>query len=303
MKVAITGASGFIGTHLIERLSPDVNYQVYGLYFKNKPREMSNVTFIPCDVTCEAQVHNFFATVKPDTVFHLAGRTHGSLSDLLDTNVVGTRNVLEAIRLYSPASHVLVMSSSAVYGYAGTKPIRESTCFCPVGNYGISKASAEMIVQQYISMHSLEITVVRSFNIIGPGQSTQFLVGTIVDQIACIMEKKQECIFLRSLSSSRDYIDVRDVVNALTSFMRRKSMGTYNIGSGKAWSTQEIVDLLFDSIGESFPILIPDPTEQETIPIQISDNSSIMKDIGWNPMIDIKSSLQDMLNKRRGLHV
>ena len=307
MKIVITGASGFVGTYLIERLLHDADsLQLYGLYLHSKPCKVNGVTFYPCDITCEDQVTNFFAPIKPDVVFHLSGQSGqacGSLKELLDTNVVGTRNVLEALRLSNPSAHFLFMSSSAVYGYAGNKPIQESSRLYPVGDYGVSKVAAEMVVQQYEHVHSLTTTIVRPFNIIGPGQSTQFLVGTIIDQIINIMSKKQECIILRSLSSSRDYIDVRDVVNALVSIMKRKSAGAYNIGTGKAWSTQEILDILFDSIGKSFPIFITDAPIKETVPIQISDNSLILKDTGWTPMIDIKNSLQDMVTRRRSLNV
>ena len=295
MKILITGASGFLGKYLIDQLLREKDsYHIYGLWSSSKPRISEKIAKIQCDILLEKEVDEMIERIKPDIVFHLAGKTHGLLEELLSVNVVGTRNILEAVRMHCQKTHIFVVSSSAVYGYAGSYPIPEAASLFPLSDYGVSKAAEELVVKQYEKQYSLSTTVLRPFNAIGPGQGTNFLVGSITNQIKDILCGAKENIELRNTSSYRDYIDVRDVANAFVTVIKHMCTGTYNIGSGNAWSTKEIIDCCSTLTGKSFSLTLTDPCGKDAIPVQISNNNK-MKKIGWNQTICMEQSLSDML--------
>jgi len=108
---------------------------------------------------------------RPDIVIHLAARTKGALNTLIETNIKGTVNLLEPICRYSPKAGIILVSSSSVYGYAGVSPICEKTPVKPVTEYGLIKSLGESVALYYQSRHKLRLTIIRPFNIIGPGIS------------------------------------------------------------------------------------------------------------------------------------
>jgi len=178
--------------------------------------------------------------ICPDAIIHLGGMTRGDLGNLLQANVIGTKNILDAGFAANPDCRILVVSSSAVYGYPGEAPIPESTPLRPLSEYGISKMAQEALALMHHTLNGTHVSIARPFNLAGPGQPESFICGKLVRQVADIEQQKKTALDLLETSSSRDLIDVRDVVRgywALIShpdFSGKCSGRAFNLGSGNA---------------------------------------------------------------------
>ena len=218
--VLITGGGGFVGGYLrahLEALGERVWTGVVrdGVY-DDAPGDQR----VKLDVRDGAAVRAVFAELQPREVYHLAGVTRptlGQLTDFYGVNFQGTLNVLEAAAEVGAA--VLVVSSAYVYG-AQTGASAETTLPSPVNHYGASKLAAEFASFPY-ALSGGRVVRVRPFNHVGPGQSPDFLLPTLVQQLARIEAGQAEpTLKLGNLSSVRDFTDVRDVVQAYPKLLR-----------------------------------------------------------------------------------
>jgi GDP-4-dehydro-6-deoxy-D-mannose reductase len=231
--------------------------------------------------------------------------THGTAGDLDAANVTGTKNLLDATISANPDCRVLVVSSSAVYGYAGDQPIPETAPLNPVGEYGKSKVAQENVCRQF-SDTGADIAIARPFNLAGPLQSGAFVCGRIVDQVIRIEQKKSTAIELREILSSRDIIDVRDVVKgyfALIScpdFSSDCSGKAFNLGSGNAYPVSTIIARIEEITGSIYKLQLPEAHPAIAVLSQCSNNSRITALTGWRPEISLKETLADMLAAARG---
>lgn len=308
MNILITGASGFTGYHLIHCLlsqSEGID-QIWGL--SRSVPSISHDTFTPVcvDLGNNEEINRLIQEIRPDAIIHLAALNRGSLEDLVQSNVVNTGHLLDAVRMHAPCARVLVVSSSAVYGYAGDTPIPEDTPFRPVGAYGTSKAAEELLAFQYHHVYNLNVAVARPFNLIGPGQPESFVCGRLTRQAIEIQAGKRQCFELTGGDARRDYIDVRDVVDAywrLIShqlFTEHIAGGAFNIGSERSYSVSELIGMISGIMKTSYPISIQ-PLEAELVPVQIADTTRLRKETGWDPLIDICRSLGDMIEYAKNL--
>ncbi len=308
MNVLITGASGFTGHHLIHHLlsqTASVDH-IWGL-----SRHLSSISHTKCTPVCvdlgnTEDVERLMQEIKPDAVIHLAGLNRGSLEDLLQSNVMNTGHLLDAVRMHAPGARVLVVSSSAVYGYAGDSPIPEDAPFRPVGAYGISKAAEELLAFQCRHVYNLNVAVARPFNLIGPGQPESFLCGRLTRQAVEIHAGKRHSFNLTGGDARRDYIDVRDVVDAywrLIShqlFTEHIAGRVFNIGSERSYSVSELISAISEIMNTSYTISLQ-PFEAELVPIQVADTARLRGETGWYPLIDIRRSLEDMIEYAKNL--
>jgi nucleoside-diphosphate-sugar epimerase len=239
--------------------------------------------------------------ICPDAIIHLGGLTRGDLGDLLRVNVVGTKNILDAGYKANADCRMLVISSSAVYGYAGTTPIAESVPLHPLSEYGISKAAQEALALMHQTQSGALISIARPFNLAGPGQPASFICGRLVQQVADIGQKKKTALELLETSSSRDLIDVRDVVRgywALVShpdFSGKCSGNAFNLGSGNAYSISTIIAMIEEITNRHYEVNLPQAISRAAIPSQQSDNARITALTGWRPEISLPETLRDML--------
>ena len=307
MKVLITGAAGFTGTHMIEFLSTQENIQIAGLVRK-KPAFYpisQNIFWVEGDILDPVKIVEIISAINPDAVIHLAGLNRGSLKELHKTNVTGTQNILDAILMINPDCHVLVISSSAVYGYAGKTPITENQILKPLSEYGVSKAAQDTLCQMYHKTKGCPVVVARPFNLVGPHQPDSFVCGRIVHQVIEIEQGKRDGLDLFEIQSCRDFIDVRDVVKAYwmllnhTKFTEDCAGKAFNIGSGKTFAISTVIDLLREITGNELKLHLPATSPRIAIPSQISDNNRIHRITGWNHQIPLKESLSDMLDAAR----
>lgn len=307
MKVLITGSSGFSGRYLTEYIKKEaershLKIEIGGLCRSERQISDDLVNQFKADICDYSELSKAISEFKPDYIIHLAGGRTGSLESLFQTNVLGTVSLLEAVREHcDKKSRFLYVSSSAVYGYAGDEPISEETPLRPVGEYGITKAAGEMAAISYSIKYGMNLSVVRPFNLLGPGQDGSFVTGRIISQVSEILKGEKDSLSLHSTDSCRDFIDVRDAVSAYWSIIsspefEKKCKGRiFNAGSGRSTSIGCVISILEDITDREIKVNLPDIIKPEIIPGQVSDNKKIRDNFGWNPKYSLKETLYDML--------
>lgn len=305
MKVLVTGASGFTGHYLIKHLLPlfDDEPQIWGISRSVPQISHPGCTHLQADLSQMDQIDTVIKRVSPDAIIHLAGLNQGTLNELLQANVVNTENLLDAVRKGSPDARVLVVGSSAEYGYAGDLPIKEDAPLHPIGAYGISKVAEDLLAIRYNIAHGLRVAVARPFNLIGPGQPDSFACGRLTYQAAEIRDGQREIFELSGGDARRDFVDVRDAVDAYwrlishENFEKKVAGLAFNIGSGRSYSVSEVIKEISVIIGRSHPVNMPESPLRELVPVQIADNTLIEKETGWRPSIPINYSLKEMIEQ------
>jgi len=307
MKILVTGASGFTGNQMINLLSTQEDIRIVGVAREPGARfpRVNTVSWVQEDILKRDAIVKTVALVNPDAIIHLAGANHGSLLDLLTTNVTGTQNILDAALKSNSDCRILVISSSAVYGYAGENAIAEDQPLKPHTEYGLSKAAQDNLCQMYHKTRNCQIAIARPFNLIGPDQLASFVCGKIVQQVIEIEHRSRSSLDLLEIQSCRDFIDVRDVVRAYWALVSYKKFeedcagNAFNIGSGKAYPVSLVIDLLQEITGKEYPLHLSTLSPSLAVPFQKSDNTRIHRITSWMPQISLKESLTDMLNAAR----
>lgn len=273
-KILITGAGGFIGQPLYEKLKSD--YEVITL-----DRSKGDIT----------NINTFINIEKVEHVFHLAARTFvpdswNETSDFLNSNLIGTANVLEFCKR-SNAS--LTFVSAYVYGKPESLPIKEKANIKPNNPYALSKFMSEQLCEFYSTYHNLNITVIRPFNIYGPGQPVHFLIPKIIDMV-----KKKVKIELFDLAPKRDYIFIDDVVDALVKTLKLKLPGfnVFNIGSGKSLSVEEVVEYIQLAAGTNLELISKEQQRKEELDNVIADISNSLIKLKWEPFTEFEVGIK-----------
>lgn len=307
MKALITGINGFVGEYLSDFLISN-QIDVYGTVLSEEVsiENISDNKIFKMDLLDKNEVNKIIAEIKPDYIFHLAGQSSVALSwkkpDLtINVNVIGTINLLEAVKLYSNKSRVLIIGSSDQYGIVNPEqcPISENTPMNPQSPYATSKKTQEEIAIQYFKAFKIDTIIVRAFNHIGPKQNKGFVIADFASQIAEIeKEKKAAIIKVGNLDAKRDFTDVRDVVRAYYFVMTNgKSGEIYNVGSGITYKIKEILDKLLSLAKVSIYIEKDnDKMRPSDVPLIQCDNSKISTECGWTLQYQIDQTLIDTLN-------
>ena len=307
MKALITGINGFVGEYLSDFLISN-QIDVYGTVLSEEAsiENISDNKIFKMDLLDKNEVNKIIAEIKPDYIFHLAGQSSVALSwkkpDLtINVNVIGTINLLEAVKLYSNKSRVLIIGSSDQYGIVNPEqcPISENTPMNPQSPYATSKKTQEEIAIQYFKAFKINTIIVRAFNHIGPKQNKGFVIADFASQIAEIeKEKKAAIIKVGNLDAKRDFTDVRDVVRAYYLVMTNgKSGEIYNVGSGITYKIKEILDKLLSLAKISIYIEKDnDKMRPSDVPLIQCDNSKISTECGWTLQYPIDQTLIDTLN-------
>ncbi len=308
MRALITGINGFVGSHLAAQLCAQ-GAQVYGIDIApprsdNSYPKLSHV-FIG-DILASEFLAGALAAAAPTHVFHLAGVLAGAPGGNLaqySTNVLGTVQLLEALRTVQPAARVLVNSSSAVYGRPLKQPIQEDDELRPLTAYAASKAAQEMVAIHFGSEYGLTVVRARTFNLVGPRQSPQLVTSELARQVARAELEGTTSVRVGNLSPRRDYTDVRDAVRA---YMLLASTGqssqVYNVCSGKSHSVQESAEILLAMARVPLQ-LETDPTRIRSAEIdeQVGSPSRLERETEWKPEISFDASLADLLDDWRAV--
>jgi len=243
-RALITGLRGFTGRYLARDLEA-AGFEVFGIAHG---QESGGQGVYTADLGDRQRLQQVVTEVRPQVVAHLAAISfvaHGDAAAIYRTNVVGTRNLLEALAgLPTPPTAVLLASSANIYGNASADVIGETEIAQPANDYGVSKLAMEYLARLW--MEQLPIIVARPFNYTGVGQADNFLLPKIVSHY----RRRASLIELGNLDVARDFSDVRTVAQAYTRLLQQAPAGqTFNICSGKAYTLQEILDMLAELAG------------------------------------------------------
>ncbi len=305
-RALITGASGFLGAHLMQRLGA-VGWEVIGT-----ARQALTANIIPCDITDAACLADIVNQTLPDVVFHAAALMPAATRDatadeFMRVNVSGTLNLLDAVGQIAPHTRVILVTSSAMYGIAEAADgvIYEDSVLRPVNAYGVSKATQHLVGYQYFAQYKLDVVRVCPFNLTGYGLPKGLVASDFASQIVAIEHGQQEPIIrVGDLSGKRDFLDVQDAVRALVSLIDAGRAGeSYNLASSQA---VPIIDLLHDMLSMSSATIDVQPRPnivKNTVPIQIGAHDKLTTVTGWNPRIPLKQSLADVLAYWRDVEV
>jgi GDP-4-dehydro-6-deoxy-D-mannose reductase len=328
-KILITGATGQVGSQLIDFVLENTSLDAVGmmrwqdpldnLYHLTKRINLKDrIRLHYADLNDFAAIVRTIKVVRPDYISHLAAQSYPKTSfdsplETLQTNILGTANLLEAIRQqnetdgYNPVIHVC--SSSEVYGRAKPgPPLTEDTPFHGASPYSISKIGTDYLGRFYGEAYGLRTFVTRMGTHSGPRRSDVFFESTVAKQIALIEAGLQEPIIrVGNLSSTRTFQDARDAVRAYFLLLEASEAGRipcgdfFNIAGEEAFQLPDVIKILLEL---SFRKDIRIVTDQERLrPIdadyQMFDNRKIRAAIAWRPTISVKKMFEDLLNHWR----
>ncbi len=295
MKCVVTGASGFVGPHLLRHLR-QCDDVVTPVGQQNGP-----------DLRDHAAWRELIASLKPDVIFHLAGWSDvgGSWSDPVTTyevNTLGTIAILEAARAVDGVKVVLA-SSADVYGLVGRShlPISEFNPTNPRSPYGASKLAAETAAKAYWEGFGVRTVIARPFNHLGTGQSDRFIAASLALQIAEAEATGGGRVIHGDLTPERDFTDVRDVVRAYRLLSQKGEPGeVYNICSGNATPISRLFDIL--SAAATAPVhgyLDRSRVRPVELPVLQGSFMKLHAATGWKPSTTLEETLSDILDDAR----
>ena len=302
--VLVTGAGGFIGSHLTEHLV-DLNANVKAFVRYNSRNDWGLLELLPKDKLDKVEVimgdlrdeHAVRqATKDVDVVFHLASLIAIPYSyihprEVVETNVIGTLNVMMAAN-ENNVEKVVHTSTSEVYGTAVYVPIDENHPLQGQSPYSASKIGADKIAESFYRSFDLPVAIIRPFNTYGPRQSARAVIPTIITQ-ALTSDK----VYLGSLHPTRDYTYIEDIVDAFIKVAEsRNSVGeVINFGSNFEISIGDLAKLIISMVGKDIEIVIdprrirPEKSEVERLRC---DNTKAKKLLGWEPKVTLEEGLK-----------
>ena len=311
-KILITGVNGFVGSHLSEYILNNNLGKIYGAYrtknddFSNIKSIKKQIELIECDITDSYAIDKTIEEIKPDYIFHLAAQAFVPSSwkspiETLNTNIIGSLNLFEAIKKNSKNTRIQIAGSSEEYGLVKEDevPIKETNPLRPLSPYGVSKVSMDLLGYQYNKSYGLNIIRTRAFNHEGPRRGKSYVTSNFAKQVALIEAGEQKPVMhVGNLEAKRDYTDVRDMVRAYWMAVEKGIPGeVYNIASGKAYKIQTIVDMLKKLSKKEFEVK-QDPKRLRPSDVQIllGDSTKFRKQTGWKPEISFEKTMEDTLN-------
>ena len=294
MRAVITGGRGFVGGHLARHLS-DGGDEVVVI-----DREV--------DVTDRAALSAALEAARPDVVYHLAAMTSVAESwsrpaEFTRVNVLGTAHVLDAAHEVSPEARVVLVSSSEVYGVVSPEelPLSETSPTRPANPYSTSKLEAELVAREAVRSRQQAVVIVRPFNHIGPGQSTNFVVPALVRRMLDATAQGMHFIMVGDLTTRRDFSDVRDVVRAYRLAAQWGRPGeVYNVASGHDIALSDVAEELRRRINPQLEMLVdPDLLRPVEVPVSRGSFAKLHDATGWEPEFSLAQSLDDVIAAQR----
>ncbi|MDW4549735.1 SDR family NAD(P)-dependent oxidoreductase [Defluviimonas sp. D31] len=305
-NVLVTGADGFIGSHLTEALvAAGANVTALCLYnsfdslgwIDDLPAAVrSSVNAVRGDVRDAALVSRISA--RQEVVFHLAAliaipHSYVAAQSYVDTNVTGTLNVLEAARAHD-VQRVVHTSTSEVYGTALTVPINEDHPLQGQSPYSATKIAADMLAESFARSHDMPVAILRPFNTFGPRQSERAVIPTVLRQA---LDPEIRAIRVGDVTPVRDFTYVQDTASAFLALGGTPEIlygVPYNAGTGRAVSVADVIDMIGGIVGCTKPVeteaarLRPPRSEVREL---LADNDRLRQATGWRPRVDLPDGL------------
>lgn len=308
----MTGITGFAGSHFADFLRRELpTLEIAGIRrYRSQNENVAHleaaVHWIDCDLTDSASVLRAIANVQPNYVAHFAAQSYVLSSFFapratLDANVVGTLNLLEAMRTYAPAARLLLCSSSEVYGNVDEEhvPICESAPCEPESPYGVSKLAADKLGAVYFRAYGLPIIRTRAFTHSGPRRGAVFFDSSFCRQIALMEKGKQEKVLrVGNLDSVRTVCDVRDLVECYWKLATQGKPGeVYNVGGRETYSLRHVVEMLRPMTSVEFDVKLDEALKRPTdITNQVPNCNKALREVGWFATTPYSTTLRDCLD-------
>lgn len=317
-RTLITGVTGMVGSHLADYLLENTDWEIYGLLRWND--KLDNIDHLVQNINNKERVYleygdiNDYASmlsvldkVKPDYVFHLAAQSYPKTSfesplETLETNILGTAKLLDAIRRLKLDPVIHVCASSEVFGRVPKEflPIHEDVTFHPASPYAISKVGTDLVGRFYAEAYGMTVMTTRMFTHTGPRRGDVFAESTFAKQIAMIEAGLQvPVIRVGNLDSLRTWSDVRDAVRAYHMLVTiNPTAGEYyNIGGTHTCSVREMLEYLISlSTIKDIKIEIePDRLRPIDADLQVPDTTKFSNHTGWKPEIPFEKTMKDLL--------
>lgn len=278
MRILVTGLDGFTGRYVQQELE-EHGHHVVGL---------------KADLTDSKGIEQEVQSIQPEAVIHLAAMSfivHGDASAFYRVNLIGTRNLLEALAIHAPNLQCVLLASSAnIYGNTTEGVIDETVTPSPVNDYAVSKLSMEYMARLW--MDKLPIVITRPFNYTGVGQSTNFLLPKIVDHF----RRGESEIELGNLDVARDFSDVRTVAGVYRKLVESGATGeVFNICSGEAFSLSDVLSMMAEIAGYAIKVKVnPAFVRASEVKCLVGSADKLASRIGWQDRISLRSTLEWM---------
>jgi GDP-4-dehydro-6-deoxy-D-mannose reductase len=311
LRVLVTGASGSGGSYMAE-YAAGLGHEVHGLSrWHTSPHQKQKPSFAlhECDLLDIGSIIRALRASKPDLIFHLA--SHANVRACFDTptavlqnNVMGTANLLEALRIEGMTPKFVMCSSSEVYGQIkdGSGPLTEDTPLNPVSPYAVSKLAQDALSFAYFKSFGLPVIRTRMFTYLNPRRSDLFATSFAM-QVARIEAGKQDVLRHGNLDSIRTVLDVRDAVRAYWLAGTKGLPGeVYNIGGTETVTVGKFLEVLKSLAACPIPS-VPDSAlmRPADVTLQIPDCSKFKQQTGWEPEVPFRQSVVDLLNHCRSV--
>jgi len=307
MKILITGITGMIGKHLADLLVK-LGHDVAGISRATSAmrymRDKADYRHYAGDILDVPFLIRVWTEFKPELVYHLAAQAYNGESWLAEDttyalNVTGTRNVLNTCKVHSPKARVIPACSSAEYGIVPPEmvPIKEDiTPLRPITPYGVSKVCTEIMARQFHCNYNMDVVLPRLFIHVGPDHPPVTAVQNFARQLATIkMGKQKPTVYVGTLDTARDFVDVRDGVKALWLLAAKGVSGeVYNICSGKAYTMRQCLEMLIEISGLEVKV------EHDTTLVRLSDEAILLgctkklEALDWHAQIPFYQTLKDV---------
>jgi NAD dependent epimerase/dehydratase len=307
-KVLVTGAGGFIGSHLVEELVK-LGAQVRAFIKYNSTGDVGNLEKLTHEIFKKVEIvfgdiQNIESVKKAvtdmDVVFHLGALisipySYENPREYFDVNTIGTLNILEAAK-ECKTGKVVITSTSEVYGTAIYTPIDENHPLQAQSPYSASKIAAEKIAESFYKSYNVPVAIIRPFNTYGPRQSMRAIIPTIIVQALT-----QEKIKLGSLTPTRDFNYVKDTVQGFIKIAESEnSVGEVtNIGSGKTVSIGELVKMVESILGKELIVETDESRirpEKSEVKVLLCNNTKAKNLIGWVPNVSLHDGLKEVID-------
>jgi GDP-4-dehydro-6-deoxy-D-mannose reductase len=311
MRVLVTGIDGFVGSHAAEYLLGIDGMELHGTHFPHQKTDnidhlRGRITLHEADIVDAEAIRGIFTAVRPDKVIHLAGQAYvpTALRDPIGTfsvNIMGGVAVLDAARRQAEETgagpDILLVSSGEVYGKLHMEPITEESPVRPENPYAVSKASVDLIGQEYRNTFGVRVSVVRPFNHAGPRQSPVFVSSDFGRQFALIAAGKSEPVIRAgNLDARRDFTDVRDVVRAYWAILTHPSgHAVFNLCSGNIVAIRDLIGMFQEVSGIRVTVQSePSRTRRGDAPLIAGSYARLHEATGWKPVIPLQKTLADV---------
>lgn len=311
-KILITGITGFAGSHLMDYLLGNTDYEVYGMKrvnssLRNIHHALDKITLLDADLLDETSLIRLLQKIQPDQIYHLGALSWVSPSwDMpaiyMQTNAIGTINLLEAMRVTGCKARVLTSATPEEFGDVPKEllPITEETRIKPINPYAASKAAQDMVCITYHASYGMDIVRTRAFNHEGPRRDKHGAIASFAYQIAKIELGLQESVIkVGNLGATRNFTDVRDTVRAYYLAMEKGISGElYLIGTDQIYTMDNVLQMLISLSTKADEIKVEvDPTRVRPTELMtfIGDYRKFKDISGWEIQYPLNETLESVL--------